>query len=83
LDGALRIYGQRIVKSLLINHNFLEELKILMAKRKFSEKLLSPRNDAYLNNVTVKVLGRILYYILLLDKQNFSGMSMYAKFKRS
>jgi len=83
LDGALRIYGQRIVKSLLINHNFLEELKILMAKRKFSEKLLSPRNDAYLNNVTVKVLGRILYYILLLDKKNFSGMSMYVKFKRS
>lgn len=82
LHGALRTYGQRIVKSILINHNFIEELKIFMAKRKFSEKLLSSSNDSYLNCVSVKALGIIIYLFLLLDKKNYSGMCMYAQFKR-
>jgi len=82
IAGAMGIYGTRLAKSLYYKRNVLEELSLLLTKHRFSSDALSVRNDHYLNNIIIKILSRLLTKLLLLEKNRFSGMSLYVKFKK-
>ncbi|MFA4905555.1 MAG: class I SAM-dependent methyltransferase [Candidatus Margulisiibacteriota bacterium] len=82
LDGAMKVYGERLFKSILLNRNLIEELRLVITKKRFSGKALSPRNDHFINNIFVKIMGRILARFLMLEKGSFSGMSLYVKYGR-
>ena len=79
-DGALREYGPRLIKSLLLNRNLLNELRSFMTQRRFSPHAFLAEYDHRLNSLVVRVLGRGLYYLMRMERHGCTGMTQYAIF---
>lgn len=83
VNGALKIYAKRMVKYFVRNKKgVFNEIKRVKTQGKFSETALSPKNDDYPANMLAKIISRLLYYLLLLDGKKYTGMSLYAEFRK-
>lgn len=82
VDGALREFGKRFVKSLIIKRNLFGEISSFLSRGRFSENVFCSKYDLCLNTLPIKILGRLCYYFLLLDKNSCTGMGQYARFRK-
>jgi len=83
VNGALKTYARRMVTYTVRNKGgVFEEIKRLKTQGKISGSVLSPKNDDYPVNMLGKIISRFLYYLLLLDGKKYTGMSLYAEFRK-
>lgn len=84
VEGTLRSIAIRLAKSLVLNMNMGEELRTLKATGHFTDKATSPRLDAQMNSLFIKIAGRIVFYFLRFKEAGkpLSGMGMYAKYTK-
>lgn len=72
---ALGDMGKRLVKSMIINRNPLAEMRGFVSRRRFSDRAFLPDYDKRLNNVGVKIAGRLATRLLEIEGRGLSGMS--------
>ena len=85
VNGALKIIAKRMIKWIFWHKGgVFQEIKNLKTQGKFSGSAISPKNNDYPANMLAKILikSRLLYYLLLVDGKKFTGMSLYAEFRK-